>query len=118
MRILAVTAIALAAGCGASRGGASAATPTYAVPDVSLVGASGEPIATHALLLRSPLTVLVFYSPECHVLAAHGDRLRALYESDARRGVQLVMVDSEVRLGMPDCKVFGGPQVRAPLEIR
>jgi hypothetical protein len=28
------------------------------------------------------------------------------------------MVDSEVRAGMPDCRVLGGPQVRAPLEIR
>jgi hypothetical protein len=29
-----------------------------------------------------------------------------------------VIVDSEVRLGMPDCRDFGGPQVRAPFEIR
>src|ERR1700684_1370942 len=29
-----------------------------------------------------------------------------------------VMVDSDVRLGRPDCRAFDGPQVRAPLEIK
>src|SRR5580700_10221407 len=29
-----------------------------------------------------------------------------------------VIVDSDVRLGRPVCKVFDGPQVRAPFEIR
>jgi hypothetical protein len=29
-----------------------------------------------------------------------------------------VMVDSDVRLGRPDCRTLDGPQVKAPLEIR
>jgi hypothetical protein len=92
----ATAAITLATGCAASRGGASAVSAASGVPDVPLLGASGAPIGAHALLTRSPLTVLVFYSPGCHVLAVHEDRLRAIYESDGGRGVQIVMVDSEV----------------------
>src|SRR5580698_638171 len=29
-----------------------------------------------------------------------------------------VIVDSDVRAGRPDCRVFAGPQVSAPLEMR
>jgi peroxiredoxin len=90
----AIAGVALASGCGGSHPpGFTAAAAS--VPDVPLLDASGEAVATRALLQRSPLTVLVFYSPDCHVLAVHEDRLRALYESDGRRGVQIVMVDSE-----------------------
>jgi hypothetical protein len=39
---------------------------------------------------------LVFFSPDCHCLSVHEPRLRALFEADGPRGVQFVMVDSEV----------------------
>ena len=35
-----------------------------------------------------------------------------------RAALMRAMVDSEVRLGMPDCRRLAGPQVRAPLETR
>jgi hypothetical protein len=66
------------------------------VPDVPLVGPAGETVGARALLARTPLTVLVFYSPDCHCLSVHEDRLRALDVADRARGVQIVMVDSEV----------------------
>jgi hypothetical protein len=50
-----------------------------------------------ALPSRAPWTVLVFFSPTCHCLAQHDGRLRALFEAYHLRGVQLLMVDSEVR---------------------
>lgn len=44
---------------------------------------------------HAPLTVLVFYSPDCHCLAAHDARLVALAEHYAPRGVSFLLVDSE-----------------------
>jgi hypothetical protein len=41
------------------------------------------------------LTVLVFFSPSCHCLAAHEPRLLDLYARYRARGVELLMVDSE-----------------------
>jgi hypothetical protein len=46
---------------------------------------------------RAPWTVLVFFSPTCHCLEQHDARLRALYDAYRPRGVQFLMVDSEVR---------------------
>jgi hypothetical protein len=42
------------------------------------------------------LTVLVFFSPHCHCLTLHEQRLAALYDRYAPRGVQFLMIDSEV----------------------
>lgn len=50
-----------------------------------------------ALPSRAPWTVLVFFSPTCHCLEQHDGRLRALYEAYHARGVQFLMLDSEVR---------------------
>jgi AhpC/TSA family len=50
---------------------------------------------------RAPWTVLVFFSPTCHCLERHEARLRALYDAYHPRGVQFLMVDSEVR-GSPE----------------
>jgi hypothetical protein len=46
---------------------------------------------------RAAWTVLVFFSPTCHCLEQHDGRLRALFEAYHPRGVQVLMVDSEVR---------------------
>jgi hypothetical protein len=50
---------------------------------------------------RAPWTVLVFFSPTCHCLERHEARLHALYDAYHPRGVQFLMVDSEVR-GSPE----------------
>jgi AhpC/TSA family len=50
-----------------------------------------------ALPSRAPWTVLVFFSPTCHCLEQHDGRLRAIFRAYHPRGVQLLMVDSEVR---------------------
>jgi hypothetical protein len=101
LRALASAAVGLAAasfalGCTSSRPAATGSVPETDVPDVPLVGADGAAIGSCALLAKAPLTVFVFYSPDCHCLAAHEARLRALDEADRPRGVQVVMVDSEV----------------------
>jgi hypothetical protein len=44
---------------------------------------------------RAPVTVLVFFSPGCHCLAAHDARLVSLAGRYGSRGVQFFMVDSE-----------------------
>jgi hypothetical protein len=41
------------------------------------------------------LTVLVFFSPTCHCLSAHDERLVQLYRSYHPRGVDVFLVDSE-----------------------
>jgi hypothetical protein len=45
----------------------------------------------------APLTVLVFFSADCHILALHEPRLRALFDTYHSRGVRFLMIDSEVR---------------------
>ena len=65
-------------------------------PSVALVGARGETLDARAMVRSAPLTVLVFFSPDCHCLTVHEPRLRALFEQDHPRGVQFFMVDSEV----------------------
>jgi hypothetical protein len=45
----------------------------------------------------APLTVLVFFSRECHCLKAHDGRLRDLYAAYHPRGVAFAMIDSEAR---------------------
>ncbi len=57
---------------------------------------SGSPIDTRQLVSGAPLTVIVFFSRECHCLTQHDGRLRDLYASYHPRGVAFAMVDSEV----------------------
>jgi hypothetical protein len=50
-----------------------------------------------ALPTQAPLTVLVFFSPGCHCLAAHDARLVSIATRYGSRGVQFFMVDSEAK---------------------
>jgi hypothetical protein len=47
------------------------------------------------------LTVLVFFSPDCHCLTLHDGRLVDLYARYHPRGVELLMIDSE-KSGSPE----------------
>jgi hypothetical protein len=57
----------------------------------------GAPLDARALAAAADFTVFVFFSPDCHCLAQHDERLRALDAELRPKGVQFVMVDSEVR---------------------
>ncbi len=94
-------AVALLAVACASCAAADHSAVAPEAPAVALVGDRGEAVDARSLAGRAPLTVLVFFSPECHCLAVHEPRLRALFERDHPRGVQFVMVDSEVS-GTPE----------------
>ena len=65
-------------------------------PSTPLVGPRRETLDARALAQRARLTVLIFFSPECPSLSAHGPRLLSLFEQDHLRGVEFFMVDSEV----------------------
>ena len=71
--------------------------PAPEVPTSPLIGARGEPLDARSMARSAPLTVFVFFSPDCRVLDAHEPRLRALFDAYHPRGVQFFMVDSEVR---------------------
>jgi hypothetical protein len=64
----------------------------------------------------APWTVLVFYSPTCHCLEEHEERLRALYDAYHQRGVQFFMVDSEAR-GTPERDQSEARRRRYPFPI-
>jgi thiol-disulfide isomerase/thioredoxin len=63
---------------------------------VALAGPLGESVELPQAARKERLTVLVFFSPHCHCLDAHGPRLEALYAEYAPRGVQFFMIDSEM----------------------
>jgi hypothetical protein len=52
-------------------------------------------IAPDSLPAHGAVTVLVFFSPGCHCLAAHDARLIELYARYQPRGLELLMIDSE-----------------------
>jgi AhpC/TSA family len=79
-------------GCAATR-----RADVVEVPSAPLVDQHGEVVDVRRLAAGAPWTVLVFFSPDCHCLKVHEPRLVALYDADHPRGVQFVMVDSEVR---------------------
>jgi hypothetical protein len=88
----AVLMVALAcAGCAARQ-----AAPAV-VPPVALAGQDGAVRDARSLAGDAALTVFVFFSPDCHCLAEHEARLRALDAAYGPRGVHFFMVDSEVR---------------------
>lgn len=66
------------------------------LPSAELVTTSGGPLELEKVVAASPLTVLVFFSRDCHCLKLHDGRLRELDAAYKARGVQFVMVDSEV----------------------
>jgi len=67
------------------------------VPTAALVEPDGASVDARHLVARARFTVFVFYSSDCHCLTKHDDRLVALYDAYHPRGVQMVMVDPEVR---------------------
>jgi len=71
------------------------------VPNAPLVGPHGASLGLRGLCDLAPVTVLVFFSPDCDCLSVHDARLRALAAAYRPRGVQLFMVDSEAR-GSPE----------------
>jgi hypothetical protein len=93
LRAVVVSVVWLCASCAASSHPASAP----AIPSVPLVGARGEVLDARSLAANAPLTVLVFFSPDCHCLAIHEPRLRVLSDAYRARGVRFFMVDSEER---------------------
>jgi hypothetical protein len=72
------------------------AGPPSVVPGARLVDDSGVAIDARDIVRRAPLTAFVFFSAHCHCVDAHDARLIALFEAYRPRGVQFVMVDSEV----------------------
>lgn len=83
-------AVALGVAC------APSATPVARVPETTLVGPHGEPVALRRAAEGARLTVLVFFSRHCHCLDAHDGRIRELAQAYRAQGVSFAMVDSEV----------------------
>jgi predicted small lipoprotein YifL len=86
---VALVTVAAQAGCAGTKG-------PLAVPSAPLVAADDTRVDARELVARSPFTVLVFFSRDCHCLDEHGPRLRELFDAYHPRGVQFLMVDSEV----------------------
>jgi hypothetical protein len=80
--------------CMACSGAAPAASK---VPSTALVASSGSTLDARELVAGAPFTVFIFFSSDCHCLNQHDARIRALYAEYHPRGVQVVMVDPEVR---------------------
>lgn len=94
LRSLALTAmLALAVGTACVH----APSEESQVPSTPLIAPGGSSVDTRQLVAKAPFTVLVFFSRACHCLSVHDARIRALYDATHARGVQWVMVDSEVR---------------------
>jgi len=66
-------------------------------PDLTLPDADGRP---HRLVEgAAKLTVIEFFSAHCPCQTKHDERLRAIAEEYAPRGVRVVAVDSEIDAG-------------------
>ena len=78
-------------------GCASAPPPPAQIPATTLLEPGGGTVDVRQLVATGPLTVLVFFSRSCHCLSEHDARVRELYDAYHPRGVQLLMIDSEVR---------------------
>lgn len=90
-RLAIASTLALLLGCG---GSAAPARSVASVPDVVLHDAAADaPLAE--LVKRRPLTVLVFYAPDCPVQKAHDARLRELVATYEVKGVTFAAVLSE-----------------------
>ncbi len=86
-RCVALLVIAIAA--------CSAPARTASVPEAPLLDDTARTNDARALVARSPLTVITFFSHHCPVQVAHDARLVALHARYASRGVQILAVDSE-----------------------
>jgi hypothetical protein len=83
--------VLVATGC------ASASSVATQVPATPLVATAGATRDVRDVVASSPLTVLIFFSRDCHCLDQHDARIRELYDAYHPRGVQVVMIDPEVR---------------------
>jgi hypothetical protein len=92
----AVAAFAAAAATALCAACAPSTAPVLRAPDASLVGPHGEPVALRRAAEGARLTVLVFFSTQCHCLDVHEGRIRALAGAYGPRGVSFAMIDSEV----------------------
>jgi hypothetical protein len=95
MKVAAFTMLGLTLAVGGCVGAARPGTP--AVPNTPLIAAGGPTLDARQLIAGAPFTVLVFFSRGCHCLEQHDGRLRDLYAAYHPRGVQVAMIDSEVR---------------------
>jgi hypothetical protein len=92
------------------------ASPAAQPPSESrLEGTDGT---LHAIVPQEPgaYTVVIFFSPDCHVLAAHDDRLRKLVTDFGSSRVRFLAVDSEVDANMERDRVLAGER-RYPFPI-
>lgn len=80
--------ISVLASCGAE--------PSAQVPPLTVVDTRGAQTTFPRDLARSRLTVLVFYADRCPCFRAHEERIRELVRAYASRGVDVILVDSEV----------------------
>jgi sugar phosphate isomerase/epimerase len=62
-----------------------------------LAGTDGTTRDVRQIVAEAPFTVLIFFSRECHCLDQHDGRIRELYDAYHPRGVDVLMVDPEVR---------------------
>lgn len=90
---------ALSIGCGATS--PATATATATAPAQAVLHDAGGAEALGARAARAPLTVLVFFTPDCPVQKAHDARLRAMVAAYAPRGVAFAAVDSDRGADMP-----------------
>jgi hypothetical protein len=75
---------------------ASCHQPSPRTPTLSVVDTSGAHTTFPGDLARSRLTVLIFYAERCPCFRAHEERIRELSRAYAPRGVDFLLVDSEV----------------------
>jgi peroxiredoxin len=73
----------------------AASPPARAPSEARLEGTDG---VLHAIVPpeEDAYTVVIFFSPDCHVLAAHDERLRKLVSDFVSSRVRFLAVDSEV----------------------
>jgi hypothetical protein len=67
------------------------------LPATPLIATTGSTRDVREVVAGAPFTVLIFFSRDCHCLDQHDARIRALYDAYHPRGVQVVMIDPEVR---------------------
>lgn len=73
---------------------ATVASSVRGLPLLDVV--DGQSQSVDALVRKAPFTVMTFFSRTCPCQEAHDERIRALASKYAPRGVQILVVDSEV----------------------
>jgi hypothetical protein len=111
----ALAVAALSASLSAVACGASPST-AVTVPSTPLLLADGASSDARRLAAAAPYTVFVFFSRNCHCLSQHDARLRELYEAYHPRGVQVILVDPEVK-SSPELDAAEAARRRYPFPI-